>query len=162
MNYTLFLIALIPNLLPLKEKTISKNNMNIHWHFENDRVHFKINAPTSGWIAIGFNPNKGIKGSYLLMARVKNGKAEVVEHYTLSPGNYKSLESLGEKDLVENVKGEELKNFSEVEFSLPINSKTKYRYKLNPGMDYNLIMAFSRDDDFKHHSMMRTSTQIKL
>lgn len=162
MIYNFFLIALIPHFLPFQEKSIFKNKMDVEWSYAKERVHFKISAPSNGWLAIGFNPKPGLTGSYLIMARIKNGEAEVVEHYTLSPGNYKSLESLGEKNLVKNQKGKESKNFTEIEFSLPENSKTKYRYDLNSGHEYNLIMAFSLEDDFKHHSIMRTSAQIKL
>lgn len=162
MNYSLFLIALIPNLLPIYKNTIVKKGMEVNWSYHQDQIHFKIKAPNTGWVAIGLNPNEGIKGSYLLMARVKNNKAEVVEHYTLSPGNYKSLENLGEPCLVKNIRGLETDKMTEVEFSIPINAKTKYRYDLRAGKEYNLILAYSRDDDFKHHSMMRTSTIIKL
>lgn len=162
MKYTFFLIALIPNLLPFQENRISKSGMELQWSYIQDQIHFKIKAPSDGWLAIGFNPNEGITDSYLLMARVIDGRVEVVEHYTLSPGNYKSLEKLGGQSLVQNQKGWEKESSTEVEFSIPINAQTKYRYDLSPGKEYKLILAYSREDDFKHHSMMRTSTNIKL
>tara|TARA_R110002096_G_scaffold126532_2_gene273525 strand:+ start:13876 stop:14364 length:489 start_codon:yes stop_codon:yes gene_type:complete len=143
-------------------KEISKDGMKISWSHSGKIVNFKISAPTDGWIAIGFNPKKGISDTYLIMARIINNKVEVLEHYTLSPGNYKSLEALGDSNQAVVINGKESQNKTEIEFSLPISSKDKYRYDLSPGNSYNLLYAYSQSDDFQHHSIMRNSCNIKL
>ncbi len=136
--------------------------MTVSWKHEGNRVFFEMTAPTTGWVAIGFNPDEGITATYLLMGRVVNGEAELVEHYTLAPGNYKDIESLGDKVAVANVSGEESGNTSTIRFSLPVKTDGKYQKSLTTELKYTMLMAFSRDDDFQHHSMMRTSTSIKL
>tara|TARA_R110000850_G_scaffold84412_3_gene181173 strand:+ start:318 stop:830 length:513 start_codon:yes stop_codon:yes gene_type:complete len=142
--------------------TIQKNGMTVNWKHQGDRVFFEMSAPTNGWVAIGLNPDEGITGTYLLMGRVVNGKAELVEHYTIAPGNYQPIESLGGEIAVKDIDGEETGNSTTIRFSLPVETGSKYQTPLTQSLEYNMLIAFSRDDDFKHHSMMRTSISIKL
>jgi len=79
--------------------------MKVSWSFVNDRIYFEMSLPTDGWVTIGFNTHTGTKGAYLLMGNVVNGKPNLVEHYTLNPGNYKPIKSLGETTQVRDVEG---------------------------------------------------------
>lgn len=143
-------------------KFISKNGMEVSWHYNKDRIYFKMSAPTDGWLAIGFNSTTRIEGTYLIMGNVINGKANVVEHFTLSPGNYKTISSLGATAQLEEVKGSEESNKTIIEFSLPIKAWSKYQKDLTKGIEYTMIIAFSQEDDFQHHSSMRTAVNINL
>jgi hypothetical protein len=98
----------------------------------------------------------------LIIARVINGRPEVVEHFTSSPGMFRPITELGGEILVANIDGEESSQTTTISFSLPIGKATDYQRALVPGQSYFLIMAYSRDDDFQHHSMMRTSIKINL
>ena len=143
-------------------KTIDKNGMKVSWHFKNERIYFEMSAPTDGWITIGFNTNSGIQGASLLMGNVIDGKTNLVEHYTSNPGNYKPITELGAAAQVENIEGTEGNNFTQIKFSLPIEALSQYQKDLKPNMDYFMILAYSREDDFQHHSMMRTHIKVTL
>ena len=58
--------------------------------------------------------------------------------------------------------GEENASGSRVSFRIPIHSLDGYHKNLLPGTSFHLLMAYSREDDFTHHSMMRTSVQITI
>ncbi len=143
-------------------KTVSKNEMKVSWYYKNDSIFFEMSAPTDGWVTIGFNDSSEITGTYLIMGNVINGKPNVVEHYTLSPGNYKSLSDLGEKPHVGNIMGDENSGITTLKFSLPITPKSKYHRDLTEGNAYTMTIAYSLEDDFQHHSVMRTSINVKL
>jgi hypothetical protein len=143
-------------------RQVEKNGMLIEWHHQNDSVRFEMSAPTQGWIAIGFNDREGMRGTYLLMGRVRNKQAEVVEHYTQNPGNYRPITDLGGQSLVHGVNGKESDHKTVVRFSVPTKAQTAYRSDFFPGKKYFLTLAFSREDDFQHHSIMRTSVKITL
>jgi hypothetical protein len=145
-----------------KMKTITKNGMSISWEFKADRVYFEMVAPTDGWMAIGFNNSESTTGNYLIMGKVENGKVTVEEHYTSSPGNYQVFAKLNTKSSVENVEGSEMAKNTTIKFSLPIISNNKYAKDLNEKNEYILLIAYSREDDFQHHSIMRTSSKINL
>lgn len=143
-------------------KTITKNQMTVSWHFEGDRIYFEISAPTTGWVTIGFNTETGISGAYLLMGNIINSKVNLVEHYTKSPGNYSPISKLGAKSQIEDLEGLQQSRKSVIKFSLPTTSLSRYQKDLSEGKDYYMIMAYSQEDDFQHHSIMRTAVNIKL
>jgi hypothetical protein len=161
----LFLIGLInSNCMEAQEKknTVTQNDMKVSWTYKNDRIFFEMEAPTDGWVAIGFNDQDGMAGTYLIMGNVINGKASVVEHYTISAGNYKKLSDLGANISVMDVQGVENKQYTKLQFSLPIKSSNKYSKDLSHEKEYIFLLAFSQEDDFQHHSIMRTSEEIIL
>lgn len=141
---------------------ITKNNMTVKWEYKQDYILFEMIAPTKGWLAIGFNNTKSLKDTYLLMGRVNKGKVEVVEHYVEQPGVYKPISSYGVINQTSAVEGLEEKNCTKIKFSLPIKTVSKYKKQLTENSNWNLLMAYSLHDDFQHHSIMRTSTNIKL
>ncbi|MBD79495.1 MAG: hypothetical protein CL840_11310 [Crocinitomicaceae bacterium] len=149
-------------LQPLETKTITKNQMIINWYHQKDRVFFELSAPTTGWLAIGFNQSSGLTRTYLIMGNVVKGETSVVEHYTESPGNYSPISSYGDKNRVDNVNGSEIEGKTSIKFSVPVRALYKYHKDLDKGLDYTMLIAYSREDDFQHHSIMRSSVSIKL
>ncbi len=143
-------------------KTIQKNGMTVHWKYTNDRVYFEMKAPTKGWVAIGFNETEHITGNYLLMGNVINNRANVVEHITLGPGSYQSFATLKKETSVKDIKGIEDREGTTLQFSVPITSNNPYTKDLSERKRYVLLLAYSQEDDFQHHSMMRTLISIQL
>lgn len=143
-------------------KSIHKKDMVVSWFYSPTHIHFEICAPTKGWATIGFNTTSSIKNTYLLMGNVTNSKPNVVEHYTLSPGNYKSFPDLKIKNNVIKISGIENRNQTKLFFSIPIIAIAPYKPILAEGKTYVMLMAYSLEDDFQHHSIMRTSKKIKL
>ena len=161
----LFILTSCQAQAPLHQNTIqniSKNGMSISWHHQNDRIYIEMSAPTDGWVAIGFNTHAGTTGTYLLMGHIINGKANVVEYYTTSPGDYNPITTHGAQAKIQDIEGVEKGKSSTLKFSLPILATSKYQRNLTEGTAYIMLIAYSREDDFKHHSMMRTSVEVKL
>ena len=88
-------------------KTIHKNGMSVKYTHHQQVVSIELSAPTSGWIAIGFNEQKDLQGLHLIMCRIFHEKPEVLEHHTLKPGKYQPITSLGGKNAIKNIKGYE-------------------------------------------------------
>lgn len=144
----------------LKEKIV--NRMAIRWEVLDDRVHFELSTPEHGWVAIGFNKKNELGGTHLVMACVKDGRVIGKDYYIQSPGIYQPITELGAKGIVYDLEGDEGFSGTMVRFSLPLNQNGKYYIPLIEGKEYNLLVAYSREDDFSHHSMMRNSLKIKL
>jgi len=143
------------------EKTIQKNGMSVTWYHLEDRIFFELEAPTSGWLTIGFNETNELTGAYLIMTRVYSTLPDVVEHHVISPGNYKPIEKLNINQIAD-VEGEEIFNLSRIRFSLKADTQSNFRKSLIKGTYINMIMAYSRSDDFQHHSVMRTTVRVLL
>lgn len=146
----------------LKMNEVHKNSIIVRWEIMEEHIHFEMEAPTDGWVAIGLNEEPSLAGTYLLMGRIRNGKAEVVEHYTEKPGSYKPLAAYGLTPTPFDVSGGENTRKTRLSFSVPIQKVSKYHKQLLTGTEWTLLMAYSLSDDFQHHSIMRTSMKIKL
>lgn len=143
-------------------KEISKNKMTVKWKIDQEFIHFDMEAPTDGWVAIGFNETASLAGTYLLMGRIRNGKAEIVEHYTNQPGSYKPIAAYGITNQVLSITGNEIGSNTRLRFTIPISAASKYHKDLLPDTNWSMLIAYSVADDFQHHSIMRTSVNIKL
>lgn len=144
------------------DNQIEKNGMKVSWRVSNDSIYFTMSAPTTGWIAIGFNESSSLTGTYLIMGRMRKGSPEVVEHYTLQPGSYRPISELGTTPTTTIISGSQTRLHTRIEFSIPARKVSKHHKNLL-GEDYqNMLMAFSRHDDFQHHSVMRTSAKVRI
>ncbi len=143
-------------------KSVQKNGVTVTWEHQNSRIFFEMTAPTDGWVAIGFNTSQDITGNYLLMGQVVDGKPKVTEHYTLSPGYYEPFSAMKVAESVTDVEGTEVKGKTTLKFSVPVVPANSYAKRLDEGTSYVLLLAYSQEDDFQHHSMMRTSMRIQL
>ncbi len=167
MKVFLFLLLLAGCFRPAADKQIptegvQRNGMKVIWEYRQSRLFFEMTAPTDGWVAIGFNTSEDIIGNYLLMGQVVDGRAKVVEHYTLSPGHYESFSAMRVAASVKDVEGVENERNTTLKFSVPITPANSYAKRLDEGTSYILLLAYSQEDDFQHHSMMRTALRIQL
>jgi len=136
--------------------------MEVSWEIVGERIHFTLSAPAHGWLGIGFNENAGLKGTYLIMGNVKDGRPMVMEHYVLSPGDYRPILDLGGTSSLGDITGQEFEDKTTIRFSVPVMLDLIYKKQLGKGKSFHLLMAYSSADDFQHHSMMRTSAKITL
>lgn len=141
---------------------ISKNGMTVTWHLEGERLHLTMKAPTQGWIAVGFNTVDELTGTNLIMGCVTNGEVTLSDRHILSPGHHQSIEKLGGTSAVQLISGQETDNETQIRFSLPLQVNDPWHLELKPGNQYHLLLAFSQEDDFLHHSMMRCAVKFSL
>lgn len=142
--------------------TISKNCMKVSWQFEGDEILFELEAPSTGWLAIGFNETSALPETYLLMACIAKGKPKAREFKTISPGDYRPIVDLGGEASIKHVEGQESPQKTTIRVKIPQRVNDGFHKALTKGSKWSLLLAFSREDDFKHHSMMRTSISIVL
>lgn len=60
------------------------NRFHLHWKIDKlkEKISFKIEVETRGYVALGFSPNGGMPGSDVAFGWVKNGKAHLQVRYT--------------------------------------------------------------------------------
>lgn len=155
------LMATMPsNFAPMKK--IEKNGMKVCWQFNDDKVDFEVFAPTKGWVAIGFNEKSDLVGNNLIMGNVENGKITVSDRYIVGFGNHQVVESLGGVNHLSNIEGKENEKGTTIRFSVLKTAMDEYHYDLLREKVFHLLIAYSQEDDFSHHSRMRTSIEIVL
>lgn len=147
-------------------KSITNKRMAMRWGFHRDRLFIEMAAPTMGWVAVGFNMRRQLSGSLLIMGAVlSTGIVHVEDHAILRVGEHQSRSALGEASLLANVSGSQARRgraHTQIQFSLPTSSNDNYMLLLTRGMDYHLIMAYSVETDFQHHSRVRIWEKVTL
>lgn len=141
---------------------IEKNGMTVEWKVVQNNLKITMTAPTDGWVAIGLNPKDQLAGSSFMMGRVQNGKAEVLDFYTIKPGDVHPVTKLGGQTAVGEVVGSEKGKSTSITFDLSRFPDSQFHHTLEAGSELFMHIAYSQDDDFAHHSMMRTMVKIKI
>ena len=143
-------------------KKVEKNGMAFEWQIEGAILKCKVSAPGTGWVAIGFNPENELSGTNLIMGSVAGKDCTISDRFIVQPGLHQAISELGGREQLLDPKGVEVDGNTILEFSMPLNSSDVYHHTLKAGQGYHLLLAYSRDDDFQHHSIMRTSVFITL
>ncbi len=143
-------------------KRLEVNGMTIEWQHQGKEILFKIDAPTEGWVALGFNETDEIVQSNLIFCRVKNGKAEIFDHYVVGFGNHQHTEALGGQTAARLLVADEKNGRTTASFTMPSAALDKFHYNLAAGNELWFICAFSTDDDLQHHSRMREHKKVIL
>ncbi|MDW3646953.1 MAG: DOMON domain-containing protein [Bacteroidia bacterium] len=165
MKETLFIISLCMYLLPghnIPLQKVEKNGMLVSWEEKGEYLEFEVSAPSQGWLAVGFNEEEGLAGTHLIMAAVRGKSVHLSDRFILKAGDHRALSELGVGEKLELISGEENASGSRVSFRIPKLSQDDYHKNLLPASSFHMLMAYSREDDFTHHSMMRTSVKITI
>lgn len=154
--FTILQIILTENTM----KQIDVNGMTIKWETKSDEVVFEVFAPTDGWIAIGFNSTNNIVGTNLIMGALRNNKSIVEDQYVVSMGVHKQIELIGGKTAINNFLCSEDKKGTTMKFRISKKQLDKFHYPLKERTKIWLICAYSEEDDFNHHSIMREHVEV--
>jgi hypothetical protein len=143
-------------------KKIEKNGMTVEWEWQDESLLMRLAAPTGGWLAVGFNLSNELSGTNLIMAAVAESKVRLSDRFIVAPGDHRSMADMGGIDGLVLMAGSEKDGQTSVLFRVPSAASDQFHFNLSPGKRFHLLMAYSLEDDFMHHSVMRTSIEITL
>lgn len=156
------LLALSSGASPGADNFFVIDGMQVEWAYEHDELTFKLHSPYQGWVALGFNTDNDIVGSNLVMGAVDDEGARVEEFYVVGHGNQQPVRELGGDAAVRTFLGMENAGGTSFHFAINTQIKDAYRYDLREGSQIWLICAYSMQDDFGHHAIMRRHVQVTL
>lgn len=137
------------------QKEIEANQMILRYEIIGDSIYGFISAPTTGWILIGFNDQNTVNKADLKFFSVVNGKAMVSDHKNLGFRDYPADSTLGGANEIRIIYHSERENQTGFLFALPLRTDDSNDFQHTVDQSFWLILAYSEEDDFKHHSMMR-------
>jgi hypothetical protein len=148
-------------------KSITSDGMTVEWRVDGGMLHCQMTAPTQGWVAVGFNTKDQLMNTNLIMGCVEHGAVRVSDRFIVAPGVHKAIAELNGTEELSHVQGTEHslegRIHTTISFSMPLRAHDTHHHQiLTQGQRYTLLMAYSVEDDFQHHSIMRTSVSITL
>ena len=144
----------------LAQESLQLGGMTMSYTIVGQQLSVTLEAPTQGWLGIGFNDRNAIVGSDLLLMHVIDNKAEVLDMQVKGIGNPKEDQMLGGTNNIIITAYAEKAGRTTISFSRPLNTQDPNDHPIERGEDLWLILAYSTHDDFGHHSRMRKHTSF--
>lgn len=114
-----------------KKHTDASTGVTFEWNVNGDKIDVKLSAQTSGWIGVGFIPQKDHKaskkmqGANILIGYVKNGIAHIEDHYGKAPIKHKPDSKKNRSGSITNIGGSEAGGITTLTFTYPLKGKHK-------------------------------------
>lgn len=143
---------------------VSSQGMTLKWVLEGSSLNVTLSAPTTGWVAAGFDPTSRMQNANIIIGYVESGSVYVRDDFGTGIASHASDESLGGVDNVTNVSGSEAGGVTEISFTIPLDSGDGYDRVLQAGNAYPVLLAHGLDgsDEFSAYHAVRTSVEINL
>ena len=142
---------------------IAGDEINLQWNVSGSQdLEVIVSAPTTGWIAIGFDPTSQMKDANFVLCAVISGTATARDDFGVGSYTHSPDTVLGGADNVTVLGGSENAERTEVQFTIPLDSGDEYDRVLIPGNEYTVLLAHGGSDDFGMKHTYRTSVQITL
>ncbi len=143
------------------QHTLEVKDMQFSWSIEGDKIHVKLSAKTTGWVGIGFDPEKAMSGANIIIGAVKNGKFKVEDHYGDRKRGHKNDEKLGGNNDVLNPSGSEKDGITVISFTLSLDSGDKYDKPVKAsGKNLVMLSYGAGKDSFKNRHPFRAIYEI--
>jgi len=136
------------------QNKIEEENVRYEWGHSEERMHSRLQAPTEGWIAVGFNSQRKLKGTRFVIAETSSFPVRVEEHIALVPDHQK-VQDLDLLKTVDDVSGSYENGTSKLCFSLPHLFSDQPGLILTPNTQIYIMLAWSLAGEFNHHSAWR-------
>lgn len=117
--------------------------MSVHWQNDGSILYIGLDAPGTGWLSIGFGPERQMQGANIVIAAIVDGELVIEDHYGNAPTSHRR-DDVGH---VIQAAGSEAKGRSTVELAIPLASGDEQDAELEPGSEVVIILAYHRASD---------------
>ncbi|MGL5113942.1 MAG: hypothetical protein ACRC7G_16495 [Beijerinckiaceae bacterium] len=131
------------------------------WSHEIEQLVVEFSAPTAGWLAIGFNSERELRGTRFFMVLVSATPLLIEEHVALVP-EHRTVAAAGLQATQCKAEGSFANGRSRLSLTVPPAIPGRSDIRLHKGERTHLMLAWSHDPDFRHHSAWRRHFDISL
>jgi hypothetical protein len=108
-----------------------------------DNLAVQLNAPTTGWVAVGFNPTQMMLNANIIIGYVESDTPELRDDFGWRSTSHEDDTVLGGTSDITVDGGFETGGSTEIHFTIPLNSGDSYDRALVAGESYPVILARS-------------------
>ncbi|MEN8208688.1 MAG: DOMON domain-containing protein [Candidatus Fermentibacteria bacterium] len=130
----------------LSSASIRIDDFQMTWSVEESNLEISASAPTTGWVAVGFEPSAAMKDADIVIGYVAGGEVYLRDDWGDNYTSHKADIDLGGTDDVTAVSGYEDGGFTGITFSIPLSSGDQYDHVLEEGGTYTVILAYGSND----------------
>ncbi len=145
--------------------TATLGEVTIWWANDGTDLFIAAEAATTGWVAVGLDPEDRMMGANFVIAYVADGEVSFIEAFGTAPtGNvHPPDEDLGGTNDVIALEATETDGVTRFEAQLPLDSGDEFDKPLTPGETYPIIVAHGPgSDDFTSYHAFRSGGTFTL
>jgi hypothetical protein len=139
-------------------KEVTENGMTLKWKVDGANLKVVVKAPTTGWVAVGFQPSSMMKDANIIIGYVKGNQLFIRNDY--GTGNTVHESSLKENILEKS--GKEADGYTEISFTIPLNSGDSKLKALVPGNECDVILGYGPNDADNFKAFHKNEVRIKI
>jgi hypothetical protein len=156
-------VGMVPGVGHAYDHEIKDGDVTFAWKLDQDTLHVRMSAKTTGWVGAGFNPSKEMKDASFVMGYVKKGKPKVTDHFGISKRQHEKDSKVGGQSNVTLVGGKEENGITEIEFTIPLDSgDPKDQPILADGETVVLLANGAGRDSFKSKHQYKAVFKVVL
>ena len=143
------------------ETTIA--GVDVHW--TNDAEHLRVGlvSPGTGFVAIGFDPERQMEGANYIIASMHEGVLTIRDDYGHEPLAHIDDTMRGGEDNIIEAAGNQWPDQTVIEFIIPLDSGDAMDKPLLPGHAYTILVSYhSMFDSFSDRHTRRGSGLMQL
>ena len=140
-------------------------SFDLQWQIDGGNLKVQIAAPTTGWVAVGFDAENKMAGANILIGYVADGAAFLRDDFGSAQVKHESDTGLGGSENFSELEGEETDGVTVLRFTIPLDSGDAFDKPLEPGKSYKVIYAYGpagKDDFGSYHTKTRGSFELTL
>ena len=126
--------------------TYTSEGVEFTWSTEGDILELSISAPTTGWVAVGFDPSTAMKDGDIIIGYIETGEIFLRDDFGDGYTSHSSDQDLGGTDDVNIISGEEAAGITHISFSIPLGSDDEFDKFLQSGETFKVMLAYGPDD----------------
>lgn len=143
-------------------QSASVGDIFFQWKTEGTTLLGILQAPTQGWVAVGFDPGRGMEDANIIIGYVKDATASVRDDFGTWFSSHDDDEKLGGTRDVTVLGGSEGDGITTLRFSIPLDSGDSNDKRLIAGNEYTILLAYGARDDFTGMHRKKGKVQITL
>jgi hypothetical protein len=166
---SMLLCAVIMLFVPLSlsameyQHKIEGKGIEFAWTIEGDQIHVMLTAKTTGWLAVGFDPEDAMEGANIVIGAAKGDKVKIEDHYGDRKRGHSSDTDLGGKNDVLNPAGFEKDDTTVITFTYPLNTGEKVDKPIHAEGKNKIMLAYGAGkDSFKTRHPYRAVFEVDL
>ena len=135
------------------------------WKVDGKNLNVQLAAPTTGWLAIGFDPTNKMADANILIGYVTDGSVFLRDDFGAGQVKHSPDTKLGGEEHFSDLEGNETGGITRIRFTIPLDSGDAFDKVLEQGRTYKVIYSYGpngKDDFGSYHTQNRGSFEITL
>jgi hypothetical protein len=128
-------------------KQVTMEEVLVAWRIDGEAVRVRVSAPTTGWVAVGFDPAAGMLDANIIIGYVDDGEVRIEDHFGTGRIRHRPDSELGGTVDVSEASGTEQRGRTELAFTMPLDSDDPYDRVLRPGTTHAFLFAYGHDGE---------------